>query len=342
MLTIRDLTFQYGTTPVLYGIHLDVRPGEIVAVLGASGSGKSTLLRVIAGLERMQSGLIAWDGQSVDHLAAHQRGFGLMFQDYALFPHFNVIENVMFGLRMKGLPRNESRQRAQEMLRRVRMEEFARRSVSDLSGGEKQRVALARSLVAQPRLLMLDEPFGALDAALRRDLIEEVRTILAGGDTAVIYVTHDQAEAFSIADRIALMHRGRFIQVTTPIDLLSRPENAYVARFLGLGNLLRVERPSGDRAETAIGTIDLKPDDDYLFIHPWAVQLGETGIPASVQSISIEGLTARLTVCLSDGQPLSFSAAARSCIDLQPGQGVHLQIDRDLVYGMKADPADSL
>ncbi|MCS7069965.1 MAG: hypothetical protein NZM00_00550, partial [Anaerolinea sp.] len=156
-------------------------------------------------------------------------------------------------------------------------------------------------------------------------------------DTAVLYVTHDQAEAFSVADRIALMHQGRFVQVTNPVEMLKHPENAYVARFLGLGNLLSLRRRDGGQAETAIGTVNVKPDDDYVFVHPWAIELSEIGIRAVVQTISIEGLAARLTVCLPDGEQLSFSAAALSCIHLTPGHQVFLQINTDLVYGMRSD-----
>lgn len=338
MLEVRDVSFQYGETSVLRNINLRVGPGEIIAILGASGSGKSTLLRVIAGLEPIQSGVITWDGQPVHTIPVHRRDFGLMFQDYALFPHLNVIDNVMFGLRMKGLRHGEAQERAYDMLRRVRMDSFARRAISDLSGGEKQRVALARSLVGHPRLLMLDEPFGALDAALRRDLIEEVRTILAGEGISVLYVTHDQAEAFAIADRVALMrggtYGGAFIQVATPIDLVEHPADAYVVRFLGMGNLLPVTERQGNSVRLSIGSFPVSANDEYLFIHPWAITLSDQGIPVEVRSVAAEGWVTRMTVRLAEGYELGFAASSSAGAHLRPGQRIQIQIDAARVAGM--------
>jgi len=337
MLAIRNLSFAYGDVLVLQDLNLEVAQGEIVAILGASGSGKSTLLRVVAGLETIQHGAILWQDQPIHTIPVHQRDFGLMFQDYALFPHLNVIENVLFGLRMKGLPRAQAVERAHEMLRRVRMDELARRSISDLSGGEKQRVALARSLVGHPRLLMLDEPFGALDAALRRELIDEVRMLLIEEGISVLYVTHDQAEAFTIASRIALMRRGRFIQIAPPLDLVEHPGGVYAARFLGMTNIFPIAHRRGDMAETIIGSFPVRPDDCYLFIHPWGISLSEMGFPAVVQSVTAEGLVARLTVRLADGMDLSFATVSAIGSHLRPGSTVHIHIDTGRVIGMGCD-----
>lgn len=334
MLEVRGVSFQYGETPVLQDINLSVGQGEIIAILGASGSGKSTLLRLIAGLEPIQSGVITWDDQSVHTIPVHRRDFGLMFQDYALFPHLNVIDNVMFGLRMKGLRRAEAQERAHDMLRRVRMDSFSRRAISDLSGGEKQRVALARSLVGHPRLLMLDEPFGALDAALRRDLIEEVRAILAGEGISVLYVTHDQAEAFAIADRVALMRGGAFIQLAAPIDLVEHPADPYVVRFLGMGNLLPVTERQGNHTRLSIGSFPVQAGDEYLFVHPWAITLSDQGIPVVVQSVAAEGLVTRMTVRLPEGHDLEFAASSSAGAHLRSGQQVQIQVDAARVVGM--------
>lgn len=256
MLEIRDITKSYERKPLLEGISFSVRDGETVCLLGESGSGKSTLLRVIAGLEEAESGTLWWDGEEISRVPAHKRGFGLMFQDYALFPHRSVQENVGFGLRMLGLPRAEVRARSRSALAMVRMEAFADRAVTELSGGEQQRVALARALAPDPRLLMLDEPLGALDHALRKQLIGELRRILHDSRKTAIYVTHDREEAFGLADTLMLLHQGRIAQVGTAAELFERPVNAWAAGFLGLGNLIPgvVAGLAPLRVNTALGT----------------------------------------------------------------------------------------
>jgi ABC-type Fe3+/spermidine/putrescine transport system ATPase subunit len=212
MLEVRDVELAFGDLPVLRGVSLEAAEGEIVCLLGPSGCGKTTLLRVIAGLEVPERGDVIFDGRSVRDVPVHRRGFGLMFQDFALFPHLDVARNAAFGLRMMGIPAAERQRRVQEVLSLVGLAGFERRDVAKLSGGEKQRVALARSLAPNPRLLMLDEPLGSLDAALRERLVIEIREIIKQVGRAALYVTHDQHEAFAIADRIIIMNEGRFEQ----------------------------------------------------------------------------------------------------------------------------------
>jgi len=224
---------------VLNEVSFEVHQGEIVCLLGPSGCGKTTLLRVIAGLETADQGTVYFDGQDVAAVPVHQRGFGFMFQDFALFPHKNVWANVIFGLRMQNLPSDQIRQQAQAALEMVGLSGFEQRDVHQLSGGEKQRVALARSLAPQPKLLMLDEPLGALDRQLREELMIEVRRILKNAHLTAIYVTHDQAEAFAVADRVVIMNAGRIEQMGTPIEVYARPASEFVARFLGLPNLIQ-------------------------------------------------------------------------------------------------------
>ncbi len=230
MLEVRGLTKRFGSTIALDEVDLVVPTGEIRALLGPSGSGKSTLLRMIAGLDQPDAGLITWDGVDLSATPPHLRRFGFMFQSYALFPHRTVRENVAFGLRMMSHPDVEGR--TDEALGWVGMEHFADRSVTDLSGGEQQRVALARTLAPSPRLVMLDEPLGALDRRLRERLTGEVRELLEQRGATAIYVTHDHDEAEAVSDRATIMRAGRVLQTGTMAEIRSRPSSAWVADFV--------------------------------------------------------------------------------------------------------------
>jgi ABC-type Fe3+/spermidine/putrescine transport system ATPase subunit len=221
----------------LDGLSFSVDEGEILGILGPSGSGKSTLLRITAGLEVATSGRVLLNGGDFVDVPPHKRGFGLMFQDYCLFPHLSVEANVGFGLNKKGWSRARREERVREMLRLVGLRGFGRRDVLTLSGGEQQRVALARSLAPKPRLLMLDEPLGALDPLLRAKLLLELQEILAEVGVTVLYVTHDPDEAMTVAGKIALVNAGRLVQLSAPEDLVKAPANSFVASFLGLGAL---------------------------------------------------------------------------------------------------------
>ncbi len=234
----QSISRTYGRKAAVVDFSLQVNDGEVLALLGPSGSGKSTLLRMTAGLEEPSAGRIVLQGKDLAGTPAHMRRFGLMFQEYCLFPHLDVQENVDFGLRMLHAGKAERKERIDEMLGLVRMQGMGRRDVNSLSGGEQQRVALARSLAPSPRLLMLDEPLGALDLALRQSLLTELAEILARVGVTTIYVTHDQAEAMTIASRIALMKGGGLVQAGTPSELMSSPINAFTASFLGLGTLV--------------------------------------------------------------------------------------------------------
>jgi len=238
MLRVSDLHKQYEGKPLLCGASFDVAADETVCLLGPSGGGKSTILRIIAGLEDAEGGNVFWDGQAIDEIPAHLRGFGFMFQDYALFPHLNVFDNVAFGLKVQKLAEAKVRDRVAEVLTLVEMESFSGRSVIDLSGGEKQRIAFARAIATWPRMLILDEPMGALDRTLRDQLLADLQQLLDAADIPVIYVTHDQQEAFTIADRILILHDGRIIQSGTPQDVYSCPANLWTASFLGMENRL--------------------------------------------------------------------------------------------------------
>jgi len=238
MLEVQHISKTYEGKPLLKDISFQVDSSETVCLLGASGSGKSTLLRIIAGLEDADSGYVSFNGMDLTLTPAHLRDFGLVFQDYALFPHLSVNENVAFGLKMRRLPQHQIVQHVANALEMVNLRGFGQRRVTDLSGGEQQRVALARALATQPRLLMFDEPLGALDRTLREDLLNELRSILQQTNIPAIYVTHDQEEAASIADRILILHQGEIIRAGTPAEVWANPGSAFVAGFLGLGTLL--------------------------------------------------------------------------------------------------------
>ena len=252
-LEVQDVRWAAGSKEILRGVSLAVPPGETVALLGPSGCGKTTLLRVIAGLEQPNTGMVLIDGKDVTRLPPHRRGFGLMFQEHALFPHMNVRRNIEFGLRQMAVPADRRLERVEELLASVGLVGFGERTLEGLSGGERQRVALARTLAPSPRLLMLDEPLGSLDRGLRERLVIEVRDILDHLDIPALYVTHDQFEAFAIADRLAIMRGGRIVRDGTPADVFAEPRTEFVARFLGMENLVRGHRNSGGMVATPAG-----------------------------------------------------------------------------------------
>jgi spermidine/putrescine transport system ATP-binding protein len=260
MLEVADIWKSYEGMPLLRGISFSVAAGETVCLLGASGSGKSTLLRIIAGLENPEQGQVCWEGEDQCSIPVHRRGFGLVFQDYALFPHLNVSENVAFGLKISGLPTDEIKLRVASSLTEVDLTGFENRPVTDLSGGEQQRVALARALAPLPRLLMFDEPLGALDRNLREKLMQELRGILHTTRVPAVYVTHDQEEAFTLADHILLLHEGEIIRSGTPAEIWNEPGSAWATRFLDAGNVLEgvVRSQVGKlKVETMVGIFEV-------------------------------------------------------------------------------------
>jgi putative spermidine/putrescine transport system ATP-binding protein len=292
-LTLANLTAHYGTTRVLDDLSLSVGAGELVSLLGASGCGKTTTLRLIAGFLAPTAGTIRLGDTDLTRLPAHRRNIGLVFQTYALFPHLTVRENVAFGLKQRGQGAAERNRRAGAMLDRVGLAALADRLPGALSGGQRQRVALARALVIEPPLLMFDEPLSNLDARLRVDMRVEIRQLQRANGTTSVFVTHDQEEAFSISDRVAIMHQGRIMQFDTPEVLYQRPANAFVAGFVGFENRLplAVVARAGD-AVTAEGAGGLRltlsqeafgpiPDRFVLAARREGLALAEgAGIPA--------------------------------------------------------------
>jgi thiamine transport system ATP-binding protein len=258
MLTVESVSVAFDGVRALDEVPLHVGTDETVAVLGPSGCGKTTLLRVIAGLQRSDGGRVLWDGADLAGVPPHERRFGLVFQEYALFPHRDVKGNVEFGLRMAGRNAADRAQRVAQVLDLVGLRELADRRVAGLSGGEQQRVALARAFAVSPRLLMLDEPLGALDRAWRARLLEEMRVLLDRERLPAIYVTHDQSEAFAIASRIVLMRAGRVVQDAAPAEIWRAPVDAAAAEFLGFGARVPGRSAQG-RVETPWGSFPTTP-----------------------------------------------------------------------------------
>lgn len=259
MLELIDIHKDYEGFALLDGISFVVGEGEVISLLGASGSGKSTLLRIIAGLEKPDSGKILWEGGDLVSTPTHKRNFGMMFQDYALFPFLNVSGNLAFGLKMRGWQATQIDMRIGELLKLVDLEGFENRQIEGLSGGEQQRVALARTLAPRPRLMMLDEPLGALDRTLKDELLAQLRQIFQLSRIPVIYVTHDQEEAFALSDRILILNQGRIIRSGRPEEIHQDPGSSWVAKFLGLGNLLTAQTLVDGRVQTRYGTMLPKP-----------------------------------------------------------------------------------
>ena len=279
MLEVQHVFKTYEGKPLLNDISFKVEVGETICLLGPSGSGKSTLLRIIAGLEDADSGFVSFNNTDLTATPPHLRDFGIVFQDYALFPHLNVSDNVAFGLKMRRLSPNETEERVTNALEMVNLSGFEQRQVTDLSGGEQQRVALARALAIRPRLLMFDEPLGALDRTLREDLLSGLRRILHHTHVPAIYVTHDQEEAFTIADRVLILHNGEIVREGTPAEVWANPQSAFVAGFLGLGNVIEGRYISPSKVETKFGVLTLgckqesqKGDHVHLLVRPLSTE----------------------------------------------------------------------
>jgi thiamine transport system ATP-binding protein len=306
MLRVEDVTVRFDGRAALDGVTLDVAESEVVTVLGPSGSGKSTLLRVIAGLQRPDSGRVLLEGEDLASVPPHRRGIGLVFQDHALFHHRDVGGNVAFGLRMRGDPSGEIHRQVRELLDLVGLAGYERRSVATLSGGEQQRVALARALAREPRVLLLDEPLGSLDRRLRDRLLEDLGQLFDELGITALYVTHDQAEAFALGDRVAVVREGRVVQTGTPDALWAHPADEDVARFLGLANVR-----------------------DGMVIRPEAVRvagLADGGAGDGVIEAAVRhGPTVRLIVRLDAGGTLD--AAVTSVDHPEPGDRVSVEID---------------
>ncbi|HET9938214.1 MAG TPA: ABC transporter ATP-binding protein [Gaiella sp.] len=311
MLRAEDVSVRFDGTAALDGASLEFGHGEVVTVLGPSGSGKTTLLRVIAGLQAPDSGRVLLDGVDLASTPPHRRGIGLVFQDHALFPHRDVADNVAFGLRMRGDSTEQVASRTADLLDLVGLAGFERRSVGSLSGGEQQRVALARALAPEPRVLLLDEPLGSLDRRLRDRLLEDLGRLFDELRLTAMYVTHDQTEAFTLGDRVAVMRAGRVVQVASPDELWAHPADADVARFLGLAN---VEGDEVVRPEAVV------------------VRTSTNGNGTVVRAVRT-GPLVRLRVALDDGR--SLEAAVAGVEHPKPGDRVDVSVDPEGIVRLR-------
>ncbi|PLR22746.1 MULTISPECIES: ABC transporter ATP-binding protein [Pantoea] len=319
-LSVTQLNKSYGPTTIFENIDFSAEEGEFVTLLGPSGCGKSTLLRCIAGLTEVDSGNVLLQGQDIVPLPPQKRTIGMVFQSYALFPNMTVEKNVAFGLKMQKLASGEIQKRVMEVLALVELTDFARRYPHQLSGGQCQRVALARSLVTRPRLLLLDEPLSALDARIRRHLREQIRNIQRELKLTTLFVTHDQEEALTMSDRIVLMNRGKIVQNGNAEMLYTQPADLFAAGFIGNYNLLSAEQATQLTGQAFSGQVAIRPESIQLCAP-------QAGIPATILSHSLLGNVIRYRVRAQNVE-LSIDVLNRSVADLHPaGMQIGLQLE---------------
>ncbi|MGJ5750174.1 ABC transporter ATP-binding protein [Streptomyces puniciscabiei] len=326
----RSLRREFGTTVALDGLDLTVRPGEFLALLGPSGCGKTTALRMLAGFEHPDSGAVLVDGEDVTHVPAHRRDAGMVFQSYSLFPHLNAVDNVAFGLRMRGVRTAERRARAAELLELVGLADKGERYPHQLSGGQQQRIALARALALRPRVLLLDEPLSALDAKVRLTLREEIRRLQQELGITTLFVTHDQEEALSVADRVAVMRAGRLEQCAEPAELYGRPATAFVAEFVGTMSRIPGELKDGTvevlgqrlpaDGEVPDGAVDVLVRPEAVRVRP-----DEQG-SARIVATAFLGAVVRVTVRLADGTEAKADLPAHEATGLGAGAPVGVSL----------------
>lgn len=347
-LEVMDLQKDYEGTPLLRGVSFTVSSGEILCLLGSSGSGKSTILRIVAGIEKPDGGMILWNSRDISSIPVHQRNFGLMFQDYALFPHLNVAQNVAFGLKMKRMTAIEIDRLVNGALRMVNMAGFENRRVTDLSGGEQQRIALARAFAPNPGLLMLDEPLAALDRSLRIELQEELRDLLHKTGIPAIYVTHDQEEAIIVSDKLALLHNGQIVQCDRTDAVFNAPVSSWAAEFLGMTNFIhgrvvsadpfKVQTPCGEitvQKPVWMGSTPIGKEVSLLIKHTGIIfELKPTSLialPVEVKDLSFRGDHYRMKVQVCSGELMFFNVT----VPYPVGENVYLELSPQDVVCLK-------
>ncbi|RGP37959.1 ABC transporter ATP-binding protein [Pseudotabrizicola alkalilacus] len=318
-ISLRDVVKRYGAFVAADRISLDVEPGEFITLLGPSGSGKTTLLNLLAGFQGIDGGEILVDGKPISHVPTHRRGFGMVFQSYALFPNMTVAQNVAFPMRMAGVDRAASDRRVGETLEMMRLSEHAHKAPSEMSGGQQQRVAIARAIVMRPRVVLMDEPLSALDRRLRESIQIELRELHQAIGSTILFVTHDQSEALTMSDRIAVMDKGHIIQVARPLEIYRHPQSRFVAGFVGESNLIEAEVlerrddmavlrsrsghvfQTGARNVPAAGKVTVLVRPERMALHQTA-QPGTT--PATVTSALFLGETLRIEAVMEGGETL--------------------------------------
>ncbi len=339
--TFEEMHRWYGPVHALDGLSIDIAPGELVALLGPSGCGKTTALRALGGLDVVDAGRILVDGKDITDVPANKRDMGIVFQAYSLFPNMTAGDNVAYGLRLRGMGKDERRKRAAETLDLVGLGGYAGRYPHQLSGGQQQRVALARALAIRPKVLLLDEPLSALDAKVRRQLREEIRRIQIAVGTTTLFVTHDQEEALALGDRVGVMSAGRLEQIASPAELYDRPATAFVAEFVGLTN--RVKGTASEGVVEILGArVPLLPGSAgsgavTALVRPEAVQLApEPGAAAHVLAVSFLGSLGRVQVGLPDDTLVVAQVPAADVERLSPGTAVRVSVVPSPVFATAA------
>ena len=329
-----DVRKVYGDFVALESFSMTVAPGEFMTLLGPSGSGKTTALNSLAGFTDISSGDIRIDGVSIARVPTEKRNIGMVFQNYSLFPHRNVLGNVAFPLEMRGVGKDEIRRRAGKVLEMVRLDGLANRMPHELSGGQKQRVAFARAVVFEPRVLLMDEPLGALDLKLREAMQLEIKQYQRQIGCTVIYVTHDQGEALTLSDRLAVMEKGLIRQLGTPQDLYDRPNSRFVAEFIGSNNIMRISGASADGAQVeGLGTVRFpaatQPAQGFLSVRPENVKrVAEGGHLATIRQSVFFGDSVRYVAEAADGAVLAFAEPRTgSGAGLEPGAQIRIAFD---------------
>jgi putative spermidine/putrescine transport system ATP-binding protein len=335
-LRLDGLTLSYGGNVAVEALELTMAKGELVALLGPSGCGKTTTMRAIAGLMRPAAGRIELDGRDITHVGANKRQIGLVFQSYALFPHMSVFENVAFGLRLKHVPKEELRRRVEAAIASVGLKNLETRLPKALSGGQQQRVALARSIVVEPQLLLLDEPLSNLDAGLRLEMRSQLRRLQRELAITMIYVTHDQAEALALADRIVVMRAGRIEQMGTPEEIYERPRSVFVARFMGFENIFKL---AGGRLVGGNGKgLDLRAPvaegTQALAWRPGGVRLGAGAYGGTIIGVSYLGQSIEYLIETAGGQIKAETPAAAT--RFAPGSAIRFDLPMEAAAMLSA------
>jgi len=329
---LNDLTRVYGPVKALDGLTLHMEPGEMVALLGPSGCGKTTALRILAGLDEATSGTVLVDGKDISGMPANKRDMGMVFQAYSLFPHLTVLDNVAFGLKMRGRSKSERMSRANEMLDLVGLAAHKHKYANELSGGQQQRVALARALAVQPRVLLLDEPLSALDAKVRTQLRDEIRRVQLEVGTTTLFVTHDQEEALAVADRVGVMSQGKLEQLAAPAELYANPATPFVAEFVGLNNKVPAEVSSGNARllGTSVPALagSIAGGRGLAMVRPESLTVtAEPDGSATVSSVAFLGPTSRVYCTLDDGSVIGAQMTSSQARAFSVGQAVTVGVE---------------
>ncbi|WP_048630770.1 ABC transporter ATP-binding protein [Mycolicibacterium aurum] len=328
---LTDLTRVYGTTRALDGLTLHIEPGELVALLGPSGCGKTTALRILAGLDEATSGTVSVGGVDVGRMPANKRDMGMVFQAYSLFPHLTVLDNIAFGLKMRGKSKQDRMSRAVEMLELVGLAAHRDKYANELSGGQQQRVALARALAIQPRVLLLDEPLSALDAKVRTQLRDEIRRVQLEVGTTTLFVTHDQEEALAVADRVGVMNQGRLEQLAAPAELYANPATPFVADFVGLNNKVPATVSGGTARLLGVAVPALPGSvegDGVAMVRPETVTVtADPDGTSTVRSVSFLGAITRINVGVPDGSLISAQMGSAAARAFAPGDRVTVGVE---------------